>query len=165
MEELINYLDKQYGVVYKSKQSYYNLFNLANISWKRTQKTNPKSDEDQVKKAEEITSILARNLPQVESGETVVLFQDECHLLNIDICGYAWEKTNERIEVPIKNEKERQTYYGALNYQTQEFTVRAYPAGNGVSTVEFVKHLRKKYIGKKNILIWDGASYHRFGEF
>jgi len=94
-----------------------------------------------------------------------VLFQDECHLLNIDICGYAWGKTNERIEVPIKNEKDRQTYYGALNYQTQELTVQAYPAGNGVSTVEFVKHLQKKYTGKKIILIWDGASYHRFGEF
>lgn len=74
-------------------------------------------------------------------------------------------KTNERIEVPIKNEKDRQTYYGALNYQTQELTVQAYPAGNGVSTVEFVKHLQKKYTGKKIILIWDGASYHRFGEF
>ena len=34
-----------------------------------------------------------------------------------------------------------------------------------VNTYEFVKHLREKYIGKKIILIWDGASYHRFGEF
>ena len=50
LEELVNYLDKQYGVVYKSKQSYYNLFNLANISWKRTQKANSKSDEELVKK-------------------------------------------------------------------------------------------------------------------
>ena len=50
LEELVNYLARQYGVVYKSKQSYYNLFDLANISWKRTQKTNPKSDEDLVKK-------------------------------------------------------------------------------------------------------------------
>jgi len=50
LEELVNYLDRQYGVVYKSKQSYYNLLDLANISWKRTQKTNPKSDEESVKK-------------------------------------------------------------------------------------------------------------------
>ena len=50
LEELVNYLDKQYGVVYKSKQSYYNLFDLANISWKRTQKANSKSDEELVKK-------------------------------------------------------------------------------------------------------------------
>jgi putative transposase len=94
-----------------------------------------------------------------------VLFQDECHLVNGDICGYVWGKTNERTEIPIKNIKDRQTYYGALNYQTQELTVQSYSAGNGTSTVEFVKHLQDKYGQKKIILIWDGASYHRFGEF
>jgi transposase len=166
LDELINYLDNQYGIIYKSKQSYYDLFSLANVSWKRNQKVNSKSDEELVKqKAEEITGILTKNQLEIESGETVVLFQDECHLLNIDICGYIWGKTNERIEVPIKNEKDRQTYYGALNYRNQELTVQAYPAGNGDSTVKFVKHLQEKYYGKKIILIWDGASYHRFGEF
>ena len=166
LDELINYLDNQYGIIYKSKQSYYALFSMANVSWKRTQKVNPKSDEELVKKkAEEINSILANNQSEIESGETVVLFQDECHLLNIDICGYVWGKTNIRVEVPIKNEKDRQTYYGALNYQNQELTIQAYPAGNGNSTVKYVKHLQEKYFGKKMILIWDGASYHRFGEF
>ena len=163
LDELINYLDNQYGIIYKSKQSYYALFNLANISWKRSQKVNPKSDEELIKKkAKEINAILAKNKSEIESGETIVLFQDECHLLNIDICGYIWGQTNTRIEVPIKNEKDRQTYYGALNYQNQELTIQAYPAGNGISTVKFVKHLQEKYSGKKIILIWDGASYHRF---
>lgn len=166
LDELINYLDNQYGIVYKSKQSYYALFKLANISWKRSQKVNPKSDENLVKKkAKEINSILTKNQAEIESGAVVVLFQDECHLLNIDICGYIWGKTNTRIEVPIKNEKDRQTYYGALNYQNQELTIQAYPAGNGDSTVKFVKHLQDKYSDKKIILIWDGASYHRYGEF
>jgi putative transposase len=50
LDELINCVDNQYGVVYKSKQSYYNLFALSNISWKRSQKTNPKFDEESVKK-------------------------------------------------------------------------------------------------------------------
>ncbi len=50
LDELVNYLDNQYGVIYKSKQSYYNLFSLANISWKRSQKCNPKFDEELVKK-------------------------------------------------------------------------------------------------------------------
>ena len=35
LEELINYLDKQYGVVYKSKQSYYELLEQAGLSWKK----------------------------------------------------------------------------------------------------------------------------------
>lgn len=166
LDELVNYLDNQYGVIYKSKQSYYDLFSLANISWKRSEKCNPKFDQELVKKkTEEINSILARNYTDIELGRTVVLFLDECHLLHGDICGYVWGKTNIRIDVPINNSKNRQTYYGALNYKTQEFTMQSYPAGNGASTVKFIKHLRNKYSQSKIILIWDGASYHRFGEF
>ena len=49
---------------------------------------------------------------------------DECHLLGGEYFCYALGKTDERIEISIKNEKERQTYYGALDYQTKEFLVQ-----------------------------------------
>ena len=52
--------------------------------------------------------------------------------------GYAWGKTDERIEIAIKNEFERQTYYGASDYQTKEFVVR--DVGNKLYT----KFLRVK---------------------
>jgi putative transposase len=166
LDELTNHLEDKYDVVYKSKQSYYDLFEQGRISWKRSQKVNPKFDEELVKKKrEEINKFLAKHKTEIESGEMAVLFIDECHLLNGDICGYVWGETNVRIEIPIENEKNRQTYFGALNYQTKEFIIEAYPAGNGESTVEFVKNLQNKYPNQKVVLIWDGASYHRFGEF
>lgn len=37
-----------YDVVYESKQSYYDLFDAADISWKKTTKLNPKADPDAV---------------------------------------------------------------------------------------------------------------------
>lgn len=37
-----------YNVVYESKQSYYNLFDAAGISWKKTTKLNPKANPDVV---------------------------------------------------------------------------------------------------------------------
>ncbi len=95
----------------------------------------------------------------------VAVFIDECHLLGGDVCGYVWGQTNSRMEILIKSEKDRQTYFGALNYQSKEFTIEAYPARNGESTVKFVKNLQRKYQRKKIVLIWDGASYHKFGEF
>lgn len=163
LDELINHLEDKYDIIYKSKQSYYDLFELGKISWKRSQKVNPKFEEELVKKKrEEINTFLARHKAEIEVGEIVVLFIDECHLRSGDVCGYVWGETNSRIEIPIKNEKERQTYFGALNYQTKEFTIEAYPAGNGESTVKFAKNLQRKYSNKKIVLIWDGASYHRF---
>jgi putative transposase len=52
LDELINHLEDKYDVVYKSKQSYYELFEQGRISWKRSQKVNPKFDEELVKKRE-----------------------------------------------------------------------------------------------------------------
>ncbi|NES83155.1 MAG: hypothetical protein F6K10_18065 [Moorea sp. SIO2B7] len=44
-----------------------------------------------------------------------------------DICGYVWGKTDQRIPIPITNEKQRQTYYGALDYPTRKMIVKEYP--------------------------------------
>ncbi|WP_088431532.1 IS630 family transposase [Halomicronema hongdechloris] len=164
-DELVSYLDEHYDVIYKSKQSYYTLFSEAGISWKKSQKTNPKSDPALVKKKrEEIQGFIRQNQFKIESGELIVLFLDECHLLWGDVCGYVWGKTDMRIEIPITNERIRQTYYGALNYQTKEFILHPYEKGNGENTVAFMKYLQEQNPGKQIALIWDGASYHKSQE-
>jgi putative transposase len=48
--ELVEYVDQQFEVIFASKQSYYDLFHEAGISWKKTQKCNPKKDPDLVEK-------------------------------------------------------------------------------------------------------------------
>ena len=137
----------------------------ANISWKRTQKINSKSDEELVKKKrEEINELLSKNKAGIESGEIIVFFLDECHLLNGALTGYVWSQSDRRIEVAITNEKDRQTYFGALNYQSKQFHVQSYPSGDGKSTVKFIKYLQNKYKERRIILIWEGASYHKYGE-
>jgi|SRR5919202_3637395 putative transposase len=35
LDELVTYLEPEFGVIYKSKQSYYELFDRAKISWKK----------------------------------------------------------------------------------------------------------------------------------
>jgi putative transposase len=48
VEELRDLIERRYGVVYQSKQSYYDLLKDAGFSWHRTQAANPKRDEGQV---------------------------------------------------------------------------------------------------------------------
>jgi putative transposase len=48
--ELQHHLEQEYDVVFESKQSYYTLFAEAGISWKKTQKRNPKADPQVVEK-------------------------------------------------------------------------------------------------------------------
>ena len=67
-------------------------------------------------------------------------------------------KTKERISVPVVNERQRQTYFGALNYCTQEFLVKAYTKGNSDSPIEFLNYLQQQYPQQRLALFWDAAS-------
>jgi len=116
LDELVTYLDEKYGVIYQSKQSYYALLSAAGISWKKAQKVNPSSDPELVKKKrEKIIGFLSQNQAKIGAGRLAVFFLDEFHLLGGDICGYVWGQRDIRIEVPLKNIKARQTYFGALD--------------------------------------------------
>ncbi|WP_017327147.1 IS630 family transposase [Synechococcus sp. PCC 7336] len=163
--ELENYIEDNYNVFFKSKQSYYDLFKEAGISWKKSQKKNPKRDDELVKnKHKEIYDILESNRDDIEAGRLVVYIIDECHLLWGDVCGYVWGKTQERIEIPIINERERQTYYGAINYATKQFIKQEYEVANSENTVSFLKYLLSLNPESRHLIIWDGASYHRYKE-
>jgi putative transposase len=164
--DLKRYLDQEYKVVYASDESYYALFKKAGISWKKTQKKNPAKDEKQVKaKKEEIEKKLKEWEPEIKAGKLAVFMIDECHLLWGDLLGYVWGRTDTRVEVPIKNQKNRQTYYGALDYQTHEFIVQEHSSGNTENTIDFIKHLQKQRPGKRLAIFGDGASYHNSQEF
>lgn len=98
---------------------------------------------------------------EIESGQLVVFFQDECHLLWGDVCGYAWGKTSERIEVPMTNARDKQTYFGVLNVSTHKFCIQAFDKANSETTIAFLQSLQRQHPQSRIALIWDGASYHR----
>jgi transposase len=47
VEALRDYIEEQYGVVYRSKQSYYEFLEAGGMSYHRSEKDNPKRDETQ----------------------------------------------------------------------------------------------------------------------
>lgn len=167
LKELVDLIEERYGVVYQSRQSYYDLLDEARITWHRTEAVNPKRDEAQILlKREEIQKKLEERQAEIIYGQAIVLAQDECHLLWGDTTGYVWGRCNERIEVPIKNIKERQTYYGVIDLYNKNFILKPVEkidgksTADGKNTVKFLEELQTIYEGKKIILIWDGASYH-----
>ena len=58
------------------------------------------------------------------------------------------------------NEKQKQTYYGALDYRTGKVIVKGAPKGNTENTIKLIKYLQQQYRSLKIVIIWDGASYH-----
>lgn len=160
--ELEYHLAEQYDVVYESKQSYYDLFEAAGISWKKTTKVNPKADPQAVaKKKTEIRRLLARYREQIETRTMRVLMLDECHLLWGDLNGYVWGRTDEAIGVSVVNERQKQTYYGAVDYLSGEVLIQAFDAGNSENTVSYLRYLQQQSPNQRLLVLWDGASYHR----
>jgi len=104
-------------------------------------------------KRAEIEAFVTRNWWQIESEQMVVFLIDECHLCWGDLAGYVWGNRRGRAEVPIRNEKNKQTYFGALNAQTQKTTVKQYPTGNSENTIDFLETLRSQHPGKQIVII------------
>jgi transposase len=98
---------------------------------------------------------------RIATGDVIVLYIDECHLVWGDVCGYVWGPSNERVTVPIVNQRARQSYYGAIDARTGELMVIPVEAGNTQWILIFVEYLRQRYEGKQLVICWDGASYHR----
>lgn len=61
----------------------------------------------------------------------------------------------------MTNQRQKQTYYGALNVFSQEFFVKAFDQGNSESTIAFLQALLAECPQSRIALIWDGATYHR----
>jgi transposase len=162
LSELECYLVEQFDVVFKSSTSYYDLLKEAKISWQKAQSKNPRQDPELVKKKnQEISHILEELSPDIKAGKVAVYTIDEVHLLEGDLISHLWGRTKERLKIPIINQKNRQTYYGALDVVNQELITEEYKQGNGDCTVDFLKKLLKKNSDKRIIIFWDGASYHR----
>jgi len=61
IEQLLEHITKNYGITYKSKQSYYHLLDLGGMSFHRREKINPKHNPEKVlEKREEIKKNLWR---------------------------------------------------------------------------------------------------------
>jgi transposase len=61
----------------------------------------------------------------------------------------------------MTNQKQRQTYYGALDYGNKEFLVQPYEKGDSVNKISFLKYLIKQRPNSKMTIILDGATYHK----
>ncbi len=108
----------------------------------------------------EIYSLLASHREEIEAGLLRVLLLDECHLLWGDTIGYVWGKTDTEITVPITNERNRQTYYGVVDYLDKELLLKSDDTANSKNTIDYLSYLLNQSPNQKLIIFGDGALYH-----
>ncbi|RUR72351.1 hypothetical protein PCC6912_63290 [Chlorogloeopsis fritschii PCC 6912] len=107
---------------------------------------------------------MASRREEIEAGRLRVLLLDECHLLWGDTIGYVWGRTDQEITIPIINERDKQTYYGAVDDLDKKLFLKTYDTANSKNTIDYLSYLLKESPNQKLLILWDGASYHRSKE-
>jgi transposase len=109
----------------------------------------------------EVTAYVDAHREELESGERVLLFVDECFLHWGDVCGYGWGKRNERLTLDVVNTQARQAFYGALDAATGEMHLMPYPVAQSDNTADFLVELQSRYPNAKLTVCWDNARWHK----
>lgn len=162
VKNLKSHIENEYDIFYQSDTSYIQLLEQANLSYKKTQKENPKKDQAQIDaKKKEIRDLVEKERKQIEQGEVMYWMQDECHQLWGDACGYVWSEKGKRASIKMDNFRHSQTWYGAVNIYTGEFILDRADRGNEDYTIEYIKYLVYRYKEARHVIIWDGATYHK----
>lgn len=97
-----------------------------------------------------------------ESPDTVLLYEDEFSLSNTATISYQWATKGQQPEVNCKQrQRERQTVFGSLNYDSGQITVSFASRGNSST---FKRHLKKvlfeyRHVSKV-IMVSDNVAYH-----
>ena len=92
----------------------------------------------------------------------MVLVEDECRIARESDTMGIWYEKGKYPEIKVDRKREGRSFYGALDVRTGQCHLQEI-AGKQVSerTVEFLESLESIYPGKRVLLLWDGAPWHR----
>lgn len=91
----------------------------------------------------------------------VVLVADEALLKFQATLAAVWSQRGEQPKVYVIGERKKKSFYGALNVRSGKHYVHMCDKQNQKETVKFLKQIIRKIPGKKILLLWDNAPWHR----
>ena len=164
LSELISYIQQQFGVVFKSQQSYYDLFSEARFSYIKPKFRSSKRDEDKIDqwKQERFPEIVR----EAQKRNAYLAFADEAgFMLTPTICR-VWAPKGKTPVKYIGDEHERISVISAVTVSPKMKRLGLYfnllPDNknfHGKEIVEFLYQLRNQ-IRHPITLCWDSFSIH-----
>lgn len=153
------YIEDTYGVIYKSKTSYYLVFRQAKFTYHKPGRIYQKHDQQKVAHWEK------ENKPKIKKAwndpEIIILCEDEMKLSTQTTFQKIWLPANEYPQVEINNKKEARSIYGFLNVKTGQEHAFKTSWQNMYITREQLQKIRKIYPKKHILLLWDGPGSHK----
>jgi transposase len=156
---LADLIKTRYGVCYKSRTSYYLLFKENKFTFHKPGRVYEKYDPIRVALwQEEMKPILEKAWSE---KDTVILTGDEMILSNQTTFQKIWLPQGQYPKIEVSNSKENRSLYGFLAIKTGRTHTYKEQKQNMFITAKCLCRLRKIYPGKKLIIFWDNAGWHR----
>ena len=156
------YVKDPYKVVSKSRTSYQIIFRKAEFTYHKPGRVSERRDEKEVKqwrrKAKKLLAD-AWNDP-----DTAILTEDEMHLSNQTTVQKIWLPKGAYPGITVTRKRESRSVYGFLNVKTGVEHAFKTRWQNMYITAEIIPKIRVRYPGKKILLIWDQAGWHKGSE-
>jgi transposase len=160
VKHLKNYLNATYSIVFESERSYHHLLEINNYSFKLPEGFNKnRNDELIAKRMLEIQEIIEKHKNTHE-----IFFADECSLYFATEYKRAWLKKGETTVLKVNTSLERQNYFGAWNITSKKEHLINLTWQNTTTIIKALEELTKLYPGKKLMIIWDNAGWHKSKE-
>lgn len=159
---LAELIKRNYNVEYKSKKRLYLLFESAKLTYHKP------GQQYRNRNQEKIDAWVAENTPIIkgylEELDTVVFVADEMVISTQTTFQKIWLPKNEFPKVDVSNKRTNRSIYGFLNVVSGVEHAFKTKYQNGVTTCAVLDKLCALYPGKKIVIIWDNASWHRSEE-
>jgi transposase len=156
---LAHLIEEQYSVKYKSKTPLYVLFRESKFTYHLPGKKYQKHDQNA------IDTWIKENKSKIEEylkeENTVVLVADEMILSSQTTTQKVWLPVGEYEEIKISATRKNKSFYGFLNLSSGQENAYIAERQNSIITCEMLEKICKEYRGKKVVIIWDNAPWHR----
>ena len=160
------YIERHYGVRYKSRTSSYLLFREAKLSFHFPGKSYEKADPVRAAAWEKQQADGRSRLMRAWHDErTAILCEDEIVLTSSTTLQKIWLPKGQYPPVVDTNTtKKRKSIYGFLNLKTGRQDAFTTDWQNMYITVEVLDKLRQVYPTQQLLLVWDNCGWHRGSE-
>lgn len=156
---LADLIAEQYGVQYKSKTPIYLILRKAEFTFRKPEKWSEKRDPELIKEwKKKYESIIQEECARQDS---VVLVGDEAVLTSATRTQRVWLPLKGPAFVEDTAKRKTVHLYGFLNVNSGVAWAFKTSEQTGLTTVEILKKLAKKHTGKRIVIFWDNAAWHK----
>jgi len=156
---LARIIKQRYNVDYKSKTSLKLIFKAAKFTYHKPDKCYKKRDEAIIQQWREKWTPIIKSY--INDPNVVVLFGDEMILTTQTTTQRIWLPVGVPAKIEECTNRKRRGIYGFVDVKTgREYAFKA-SGMNSVETCLALDKLAKIHHGKKIVIVWDNASWHK----